>query len=115
MPQIFDNIELKLLEGLHAALSAATASSFCVGYLNLRGWGQVADLLEALPGREEARACRVLVGMHRPPEEQMKTLAGLKRGPHSLDGPTLARLKRRVIESFNRLLKKSLSTLNFLA
>jgi hypothetical protein len=36
MPQIFDNIELKLLEGLHAVLPAATASSFCVGYLNLR-------------------------------------------------------------------------------
>ena len=37
MPQIFDNIELKLLEGLHAVLPAATASACCVGSLNLRG------------------------------------------------------------------------------
>jgi hypothetical protein len=37
MPQIFDSIELKLLDGLHAVLPAATASAFCVGLLNLRG------------------------------------------------------------------------------
>ncbi len=105
MPQIFDNIELKLVEGLRAVLPAATASSFCVGYLNLRGWGQVADFVEGLPGGEEARACRLLVGMHRPPEEDMKALAGLKRGDQALDGPTLARLKRRITESFNEQLK----------
>jgi hypothetical protein len=34
----------------HAVLPAATASSFCVGYLNLRGWGQVVDLVEGLSG-----------------------------------------------------------------
>lgn len=59
MPQIFDNIALKLLEGLHAALPDATASSFCVGYLNLRGWGRVADLVEDLPGGEKTKACRL--------------------------------------------------------
>lgn len=59
MPQIFDNIALKLLEGLHAALPDATASSFCVGYLNLRGWGRVADLVEGLPGGEETKTCRL--------------------------------------------------------
>mgnify|MGYP005853065427 CR=1 FL=1 len=105
MPQIYDNIELDLLKGLHAALPAATASSFCIGYLNLRGWDQVADLLEGLPGGEEARACRVLVGMYRPPEELMKVLAGLKRGHDVLDGPTLARFKRRITESFKEQLE----------
>jgi type I restriction enzyme M protein len=55
MPQIFDNIELKLLEGLHAVLPAATASTFCVGYLNLLAWGQLADLVEGLPSEGEAR------------------------------------------------------------
>jgi hypothetical protein len=85
MPQIFDNIELKLIQGLHRALPAATACSFCVGYLNLRGWDQLADLVEDLQGGDEDHACRVLVGMHRPPEEEMKALA---------------RLKRRITESF---------------
>jgi hypothetical protein len=56
MPQIFDKIELKLLEGLHAVLPAATASSFYASYLNLRGWGQLAELVESLPGGEETRA-----------------------------------------------------------
>lgn len=99
MPQIFDNIELELLRGLPAALPAATGSSFCVGYLNLRGWHRVADLLEGLPGGDEERACRVLVGMYRPTEEQVKVLAGLKRGHDVLNGPTLARLKRCITES----------------
>lgn len=105
MPQIFDNIELKLLEGLHAVLPVATASSFCVGYLNLRGWGHLADLVEGLPGGDETHACRLLVGMHRPPEDEMKALAGLKRSRDALDGPTLARLKRRITESFKEQLE----------
>jgi hypothetical protein len=100
MSQIFDNIELKLLEGLHAALPDATASSFCVGYLNLRGWGQLADLVEGPPGGDETKASRLLVGMHRPPEDEIKALAGLKRRSETIDGPTLARLKRRITESF---------------
>jgi superfamily II DNA or RNA helicase len=100
MPQIFDNSELKLLEGLHAVLPVATACSFCVGYLNLRGWDQLAELVEGLQGGDEDHACRVLVGMYRPPEEEMKALAGLKRGTQTVDGPMLARLKRRVTESF---------------
>lgn len=105
MPQIFDNIEHKLFEGLRCLLRGAESCAFCVGYLNLRGWGQVADLVEGLPGGEESRACRVLVGMHRPPEEEMKALAGLKRGHETVDGPTLARLKRRMTESFKEQLE----------
>ncbi len=100
MPQIFDNIELKLIQGLHRALPAATACSFCVGYLNLRGWDRLADLVEDLQGGDEDHACRVLVGMHRPPEEEMKALAGLKPRSQIVDGPMLARLKRRITESF---------------
>ncbi len=36
------------MEGLHPVLPAATASSFCVGYLNLRSRGQLADLVASL-------------------------------------------------------------------
>lgn len=100
MPQIFDNILLKLFDGLRAVLPEAEACSFCVGYLNLRGWGQLADFVERLPGGEESHACRLLVGMHRAPEEEMKALSGLHRDADVLDGPSLARLKRRISESF---------------
>ncbi len=105
MPQIFDNIELKLFKGLHAVLPEARSCSFCIGYLNLRGWGQLADLVEGLPGGDETRACRLLVGMYRPPEDEMKALQSLRRGLQALDGPTLARLKRRITESFKEQLE----------
>jgi hypothetical protein len=110
MPQIFDNIQLKLTDGLGAVLPHAEWCSFCVGYLHLRGWGQVADRVEALPGGDESRACRLLVGMHRPPEEEMRTLQGLRRAPGAMDGPTLARLKRRVSESFKEQLEFGVPT-----
>ena len=105
MPQIFDNIQLPLIDGLRAVLPEAGACSFCVGYLNLRGWGQLADIVERLPGGEESHACRLLVGMHRAPEEEMKVLSGLRRGTDTLDGPSLARLKRRITESFKAQLE----------
>lgn len=105
MPHIYDNLQLTLVEGLRRVLPSATASSFCIGYLNLRGWGQVADLVDNLPGGDETKACRLLVGMHRPPEDEMKALAGLKRRPETIDGPTLARLKRRITESFKEQLE----------
>jgi hypothetical protein len=80
MPLIFDNIQLTLFDGLRAILPEAEGCSFCVGYLNLRGWGQLADFVRRLPGGDESRACRLLVGMHRAPEEEMKALSGVRRG-----------------------------------
>ena len=110
MPTIFDNIRVPLGDGLRNVLPGATAASFCVGYLNLRGWGQLADLVESLRGGDESRACRLLVGMHRPPEEEMKSLARLQRGRQVLDGPTVARLKRRFTESFKQQLEFGVPT-----
>lgn len=105
MPTIYDNIELKLIAGLRNLLPEAYAAAFCVGYLNLRGWDQIADFVEKLPGGNEDRACRVLVGMHRPPEEEMRVLAYLREGASYLDGPTIARLRRKITESFRQQLE----------
>jgi hypothetical protein len=44
MPRIFDNIHSKLSDGLRKVLPEARCCSFCIGYLNLRGWGQIAEL-----------------------------------------------------------------------
>ncbi|BCW92581.1 MAG: hypothetical protein KatS3mg007_0475 [Thermoanaerobaculum sp.] len=110
MPQIFDNLELKLAEGLHRVLDRAISCSFCVGYLNLRGWEHLADLVERLQGGDENHACRVLVGMHSPPEEEMKILAGLRRDPQPIDGPTLAKLRRGITESLKRQLEFGVPT-----
>ncbi|MFQ3591019.1 MAG: helicase-related protein [Chloracidobacterium sp.] len=105
MPHIYDNIEQTLLDGLRRVFHDAEAASFCVGYLNLRGWDQVAEAVERLAGGEERHACRVLVGMHRPPEADMKAMAGLKRNGGIVDGPALARLKHRITEGFKEQLE----------
>jgi superfamily II DNA or RNA helicase len=104
MPNIFDNIHTRLLTGLRNVLSQAQSCAFCVGYLNLRGWAEVADLIERLPEGKDA-PCRLLVGMHRPPEEEMRQLQSLHRRSGGTDGPTLARLKRRMTESFKEQLE----------
>ncbi len=105
MPTIYDNIESKLLEGLRCVLPEAVACSFCVGYLNLRGWDQLADAIEHLQGGDESHACRVLVGMYRPPEEATKLLYRASREPFILDGPTRSLLRRRITEGFKRQLE----------
>ncbi len=111
MPTIYDNQENKLIEGLKKFFDEkAKAAAFCVGYLNLRGWEPLMDLVERLAGGSEESACRVLVGMHRPPEEEMKALASLKRSGEAVDGPTLARLKRRITESFKQQLEFGVPT-----
>ena len=103
VPTIFDNIERKLLDALRETLRHAYAADFCVGYLNLRGWGRLADAIDHFDGTED-RCCRVLIGMHRPPEEEMREAQRAIRRSLTLDGPTVARLKRKATESFKEQL-----------
>jgi len=79
MPRIYDNIENHLSKGLNSTLELSKRSDFCVGYFNLRSWGEVAEKTEALPGMnvvegEESyhRYCRLLVGMQRLPADILK-------------------------------------------
>jgi len=69
MPTIYDNINLKLADGLRNAMVGATSLDACVGYFNLRGWNQVADSVEHLPSDQ---ACRLLVGMSVAPNDELK-------------------------------------------
>ena len=71
MPRIFDNIELNLLPALRETLAVSEHADFSVGYFNLRGWGQMGDLIDKWAGGEGA-CCRVLVGMQRLPDYLMR-------------------------------------------
>ncbi|MCS7313032.1 MAG: phospholipase D-like domain-containing protein, partial [Acidobacteria bacterium] len=103
MPNIYDNVEQNLLDGLRRALEKARAAAFCVAYFHLRGWKALADWIEKFSGQDDS-CCRILVGMHRPPEEVMRELQGV-RPPPSIDGGRIAPLKGQITESFKRQLE----------
>lgn len=94
MARIFDNIEQELLGALRATLAVSTRADFCVGYLNLRGWQAIDDLIQ--PWVVEAgQICRVLVGMQRPPHDEIRDLYRAEASGEGLDNATAVRLKFR--------------------
>ncbi len=83
MARIYDNIEIKFEQGLNDIIinTGVKRVDFCVGYFNLRGWDKIVNQIDLLPGdyvdengSNEFRTCRLLVGMHRPPEELVHIL-----------------------------------------
>ena len=92
MPRIFDNIQDDLLAALRATLSVSNRADFCVGYLNLRGWQAIDDLL-ALWNPEQGQVCRVLVGMQRPSHDEVRDLYRAAAGEGGLDNASAVRLK----------------------
>jgi len=99
MPRIFDNIKMSLLPALRSTLGQSQRADFCVGYFNLRGWRLIDDLIEALPENSTA-PCRLLVGMHTSPVDQLRANRTLKPSDERIDLPTAIRLKRRVAEEY---------------
>ena len=99
MPRIFDNIDQKLLETLRPTLAQSSRADFCVGYFNLRGWQAIDDIVSGW-APERGQVCRVLVGMQRPPHEDVRALyaAEFSGADKPLDNATATRLITKFAE-----------------
>jgi hypothetical protein len=103
MPRIFDNIEASLLPALRDTLAIAERADFCVGYFNLRGWRSVSDGVERWAAGT-GHGCRLLIGMHVTPGEELRRLLRAGGEQETLDNQTAIREKRRIAQEFREQL-----------
>jgi len=103
MPRIFDNIEKPLLPALQDTLKVAERADYCVGYFNLRGWRQLAAHVDRWAGGA-GQCCRLLVGMHVSPSDELRQALRAQAGEDQLDNQTALREKRRIAEEFREQL-----------
>ncbi len=87
LPRIFDNIESGLLPALRQTLQISERGDFCVGFFNLRGWKSIDDLISAWPGGESGQ-CRLLVGMQRLPQDELRAALSAGQEEAALDNQT---------------------------
>lgn len=109
MPRIFDNIGQHLLPSIRQTLHDAARADFCVGYFNLRGWGLIADRIDRWPGTEDGR-CRVLVGMQRPPQEELQSALSLIDDGATVDNQRALRLRQQLAGQFREQLALGIPT-----
>ncbi len=99
MPRIFDNIELELLPALRQTLEISQRADFCVGYFNLRGWKSIDGLIDKWWGGNDQQ-CRLLVGMQRLPQDELREAYSLHPQEGQMSNQAVIRLKRRLAEEF---------------
>lgn len=109
MPRIFDNIEQQLLPALQETLQVSNRADFCVGYFNLRGWKHLSKYVDHWQGGTD-ECCRLLVGMQRLPEDELREAFSINPPSISIDNQTALRLKKRLAEEFRDQLGTGIPT-----
>ena len=104
MPRIFDNLETdsKLLPALQETLTLSSRADFCVGYFNLRGWGELASYIDEWD--QGSGPCRLLIGMQPSPHSELKESLSLLDRPDSMDNQMAHRLRVQLAEQFREQL-----------
>jgi SNF2 family DNA or RNA helicase len=103
MPRIFDNIEQHLLPALKETLAVSERADFCVGYFNLRGWAKVCESVDMWSGGA-ANCCRLLVGMQKLPQDELREGLSLSGESRVIDVPKIVQLKKQLAEDFRNQL-----------
>ncbi|MDR1385625.1 MAG: phospholipase D-like domain-containing protein [Planctomycetaceae bacterium] len=116
MPKIYDNIENVLIKGLSETLELSKRTDCCVGYFNLRGWNELADTIEQLPGevvtennKEIHRVCRLLVGMSVKPTDILHKYY-YQHNEKPIDNAEANRLKKQLAQEFRNQLTIGIPT-----
>ena len=104
MPRIFDNLEptSTLLPALQETLELSSRADFCVGYFNLRGWRGLAPYVDEW--NQDNGPCRVLVGMQRPPHDDLREALSLVDRPTGIDNQKAHRLRVQLAEQLRQQL-----------
>ncbi len=87
---------------MRETLLVSDRADFCVGYFNLRGWKHIDSYIEEWPGGE-GNCCRLLVGMQRLPEEELKEALSLIKKDSVIDNQTALRIKKKLAEDERNL------------
>jgi superfamily II DNA or RNA helicase len=103
MSSIYDNIEQSLLPELQAYLAEAYRADFCVGYFNLRGWREIDADISNFQGGED-RCCRLLVGMYKLPNEELRRALAIGTSAERIDQGQAVRLKMLMAQEFREQL-----------
>lgn len=103
MPRVFDNIDQSFLPALKQTLDLSDRADFCIGYFNLRGWKQLDHCIEDWSGAPD-RCARLLVGMQRPPQEELRLAMSLMDQEGRLDNQTVVQLKKKLAAEFREQL-----------
>ena len=116
MARIYDNFESKFVQGLQELITDVGVKrvDFCVGYFNLRGWNLVIKEIDNIVGdyvyendKQEFRCCRLLIGMHQPDEELVRSLYSEKQIP---DAAYVQQCKLEIARNFKKQLLLGLPT-----
>ena len=104
MPRIFDNLthNSRLLPALQDVLGISSRADFCVGYFNLRGWSSLDQYVDHW-GVDEG-PCRILIGMHRHPHDELQEALSLVDRFTGMDNRTAIRLRRELADQFRHQL-----------
>ncbi|MFC1464149.1 MAG: SNF2-related protein [Candidatus Brachytrichaceae bacterium NZ_4S206] len=106
MPTIIDNDTVNLLDQLKQFVKRATRFKACVGFLNIKGWQAIGDLIASLPANPGDPPCRLLLGMMQQEEGfDPKTFK-----PPLADGAAQRAARARVLDDLKRQITRGVPT-----